>query len=74
MDRECTGTNAPNPDLPATGGSRGPRFNLRSLLVGTMVICILLAVLVPSLRQVRRAAQQMQCQNNLKQIALALHN
>ena len=63
------GTEQPNPtaNMPTTG----PHFSLRSLLIAVMVICVLLAVLVPSLRHMRRLAQQMKCRNNLKQIGLA---
>ena len=69
-------TENPSRDLPATDGSPTPRFSLRSLLIGTMVICVLLAAIVPLVRHVQhvqRRAQQWQCQNNLRSIASALH-
>jgi hypothetical protein len=60
------------PSLPADMPTAGFRFSLRSLMISIIVICVLLAVLVPSVRQ-RRQAQVMLCRNNLKQIAFALH-
>ena len=39
-----------------------------------MTVCILLAIGVPVIRAAQRAAVRMTCMNNLKQIALALHN
>ncbi len=55
-------------------GKRRPGFTVIELLVAFAVLGVLVAILLPAVGSAREASRMTQCRNNIRQVAMAVHN
>lgn len=64
----------PRPETATKTPKLSNGFTLIELILVVAILAVVIAFFLPPVRRSREAARRTQCKNNLKQIALALHN